>query len=454
MTPPTTGSGLRPSKLDRLHRVIGDALKEDTPTNVGKTKVAEKKLDDFWGSSDSEPGPSKPRAAPVVVDLTEDDDHLGGDRRKSISPRKSVSPRKRSRKSPAPTFGVPPLASQPIRSSHLATARSPPRLFEIDESPLESTSPPRPITPIPHSVLREHRRLCGQDTDQVQRIRTAWGHVVEDASPGPSRMKSPSKQIKSRVKAIARDKENDRIKRGLIQLSDEETDKREMKRKKVVKGGEALQSLKVNAGQREFITGFTSPKKSLRRSQSGKILSPIKRSLSHGNSRLSVLDDPPAEVHLEASLQEEFYRSSPSPVASPRLVSPLTPRKRNGMSTAIRHDTTPPKSRSPQKITEHRETLFAFPSPPQPRFSPVKSPIKRDWEPVEWDHAETLMVWGPETMRQTLPPHRTRQRMDQGMDMGRPDPSPIQRGMKQRTRSDVSESESVSCHWHSDFRQT
>jgi hypothetical protein len=75
--------------------------------------------------------------------------------------------------------------------------------------------------------------------------------------------------------------------------------------------------------------------------------------------------------------------------------------------------------------------------------SPVAKP--RAWEPVEWDHAETLMVWGPES-------HSVGQgAMLLGAASGggcstekRPEPSPIQHGTRTRSRSNASDSGSVS----------
>lgn len=447
MTPPTTGptNTIRP-KYDRLQKRIAEELK-DTPTNI-KAKVTEKKLDDFWGSSDSEPGPSTRRNGDVhnVVDLTRDD------RDEHALPIHTGLYKSRKIRDPSPTVVATPLplASQPIRSSHLAPIQSPLPSPIPEDLLRQTTSPPCPITPIPHSVLAEHRRLCGQGTDQQERIRTSWRG---DAHPSPSRKASkkspPSKQINSRVKAIAKDKENKRVKRGLVQLSDEESEGPSVKRKKESQqAGEALRSLKVNAGSREFVYGFTSPKKP-RQASIHEGLPVVRRQSVSGVLTVDEEDT----THTSEPIQPAQATRSPSPTPqrslSPRLSlhpkSPLTPRKDRGIG--IKHHITPPKSRSPKRITDHRETLFAFPSPARARIaSSSRSPSAQGWEPVEWDHAETLMVWGPETMRQSLA-HRPvvcELPSDVGADMARPEPSPVQHRRKRRTFSDASESESVS----------
>lgn len=489
LTPPTTTSAAKPrQRLERLRREVEDELRNTTPTTTTASRGAAgggaRRIEDFWGSSDSEPGPSK-LSPPLRT--RHDPVHRSTQERPTVSPaRKRIG------------------ATQPIRSSLLPPPRSPspvPAAISSDPPAPLSGSPPPDRTPIPDHVLDLHKRLCHQDTARKQRVRSPWRRDRGDLSSPVRRPKvkeraSPTRDIENRVKGIKeKDKGNGTgKKRGLlVSLSDEEQGT-PVRNRSLSRDKQPLRSLKPNAGSqrslksqkedRAFVTGFTSPRKRLRPAASRENtqplpLHPTSRQTASQRKRIDPLPDSPEMPQQPASttpLEDDNVAGTFSPLQNHLITphqpaSPTTPRKR--LRRSPHHQITPPKSRSPQHMHELNETLFAFPPPRQPRFEPEREFVheekKKEWKPVDMD-AETLMTWSLGFNCPPLPQMPSSdepQRKAEGDDLPedaimegatawlegalkpkefliveRPDPTPIQKH-KRRRSSSCSDTESV-----------
>ena len=321
---------------------------------------------DFASNSDRQlhAGPSKPREAVKRV--------------AEISAASQSSPRRPRPKATATI--APPPASQSIRSSHLPRSRpntSSPAPIHSD-SPADLPTPTLARTPIPEHVLAIHRQLCGRDSQRMKGIKSPWRRDGEsEGSPRPAKVRRKNVDSPSvpRKKAAERsDEEGEDPSRAVMR------DLQPNARARVATNAAGPGTLTPVSNRRKrrptktTVEGEDIPMPPPRQ--------PTPPSPCRQEEPMDIADPIPFNaMYPQISLELE---RSPSPVS-------LSPPERQ------HHQITPPKSRTPQKIREHNETLFAFPLPRQPRFVPEKEEEgkeekRREWQPVEMD-AETLLTW-------------------------------------------------------------
>ena len=206
------------------------------------------------------------------------------------------------------------------------------------ELPGESSSPMIPITPVPPSVLAEHRRLCGRDTERMRAIRSPW-RLGEDSPLGVA----PLEKIK-----VLHD---EAVEHSGLRSSH---DRPETKRRRVKQRGKTT-PIKLTGEEDSDARGP---------------LSPLRANVTYSRAK---------------QLTNQRRSASPAVATSP-VVTPKKP-------TSVHHMVTPPKSKSNKKaktLAAPTETLYGVP-PAQPIFH-NQGKIDREWDPVEME-PETLLTW-------------------------------------------------------------
>lgn len=446
MTPPTTSTTNRSSNANLSHAGPSTSKSRGSPIkkSAGKSKLAVHADDDSGTETKTRPM-TRPlqshKSAPVTSSSSGMSDAL--DQEAEPTP---IRRRKKQRRT---------LTSSP----------SPP-LFDLDttehiahETPIAShVSSDRPITPVPDYVLDIHRRLCGRDTERMNRVKSPWRTTPKSTSPNknqPTPVPAPRSKM-TRMEEYKRHEVDVRAHDQALVKRRKKQDTREQENKvQLVKNSSQVENNESTPKKRKrdkVATQILSPRPtntpSKRSHQVSRVKSPIRRR-DHVSGHGKVERERPVpdfgmeeEVSVGSgplAVYQAFRAPSPRirtprklkriPTGtSPRSAIPLaspSPSPSPSPTPIKHHNTTPPKNTTPTKrespsgssMIMTSPDLGDFAVPPQPVFT--RSPSKtQDFRPVSMD-AETLMTW-------SLGPQNRPQRTTPGSQ--RPDPQPIQGG--------------------------
>ena len=482
LTPPAASSSKRPSAstfnsdsgAEKAQR-RGSPVKRET--GVGKSKLAVRMdRDDHASASDLETRNS-----------------TGGEASKGAGKRTSVRPLQSHRSAPVTSSSsgmsdaldqdqdVAPMRRKKQRRRTLTSSPSPP-LFDQEiqddkqETPVAShMSSDRPMTPVPDYVLDIHRRLCGRDSDRMNRVKSPWRTTPKPSSPSKNQHTPvPAPKVKTRAEEHKRHEVD-------VRAHDQALVRR--RKKQDIKAQENL-GVQLVMGSSQVEAGEGTPKKRKRDTDVGAILSPRptntaskpKRAyLSPAKKFTSPLrrQDGPAAHGKTGRLVPDFnmdedmtvshgplavyqaFRAPPPRISTPRrlkrIPTGLSPRSAIPLTspspspTPKHQKNTPPKNVTPTKSNRGSPLIMTSPDlgefiiPRQPVFTESPSKIQ-DFQPVSMD-AETLMTWslGPQAR-----PHQAASGSGQGSGPERPDPKPVQGHGTQKQDSAETQSQSVS----------
>ncbi|ORX35695.1 hypothetical protein BD324DRAFT_631241 [Kockovaella imperatae] len=424
MTPDKISSkpSAKQTALDKIRREVEEELTA-SPTVQGADRALKLapfpmtvKKDDFWGSDD-DPKPNEPVAGPSrstksrtpeVIDLT-----FGSQETDAHCPHKDDRHlRKVSPLNDKPLVSHPPTQAviAPIPSSNLHSPEilqnqysrtnrfgSPaPAIMSSGQktrSSLLDRSPPNPITPIPPSILAIHQHLCGRDDLKAQKKAQ-----VKDDLPKSQRAK---RDVDLRVQQQARTKVLNENAKPLVHLSSDGLEEKSSP-------AHVLSPLRTNTMRSRHRRGSSVVEA---KHNSSRALAKFRSARVHSSRGPGQRDLQQSIASKESENNQDgfselvdFLGDHPQPdrdcnplPSSPVPIASRTPLKQD---TARHHQITPPKTRSSSKrkrMEEHTETLFAFPPPPQPKFTKIKHGVEdpeggKKWNAVDMD-PETLLTW-------------------------------------------------------------